>query len=266
MNLFDYTGYKSYLFDLIEANKMTRGFKSKIASFAGCQKTYISQVLNTHVHLTPEHGMALALAWNFDQTETEYWLNLINFERTSFPPLKKKIFEQLQSIKEDSADLSKRFKENLIQNSEQQLQYYSSYLYGGIHMLVGVDRFRTPKEISQKLKAPVDLVIEILSELLQMGLVKMENNEWQPTAHNIHLGKDSPMNLLNHQIWRSQAITDIQNKNSSSLHYSAVQTLDEKSFQEIKRLILETIEKQRKIVGAASENEVDCFVCDWFKL
>lgn len=132
-------------------------------------------------------------------------------------------------------------------------------------MAIGVPTLKSPQAIARKLNLPTEKVLEILSSLTQMGLAEKQRDEWNPTDINIHLSKDSAFNFLNHQNWRTRALFDV-GAESSGIHYSSVQTLDEKTFLKIKELILKMIEEKRKLIIDAPEQEIVCFTCDWFKL
>jgi hypothetical protein len=267
VSLFNYINYKDFLNSQIASNSDFKGYRTKLAEAAGCQKTYLSQVIKTNVHLTPEHGIGLAAYWRFDSLETNYWLNLIHWGRTSHFKLKRMIEEQLNSLKNERENLSKRFSEKPLEDYESQSIYYSSPVYGIVHMLVGVDSFQTPASISKRLNLPLEFTREILKELQQMGLVTFEKNLFIPTSKNIHLPKDSPLNYINHQNWRNRAMLDIQAKLSDGVHYSSVHTMTTKDFLKVKDILIEIIEAQRSFIKSSlKEEEVVCFTCDWFKI
>jgi uncharacterized protein (TIGR02147 family) len=172
----------------------------------------------------------------------------------------------LSAIQKDRADFAKRFKAASLQSLENQTQYYSSWVYGVIHMLVSLPPYQNPNSLARKLDIPISKVIDVLNNLEKMKLVEKRKNGWIAIDENIHLPRDSAMNSMNHQNWRQLAILDITKGASSSLHYSSVQTIDEKTFNEIKVLIMEMIDRQRKMIETSIEEEVACFVCDWFKI
>jgi len=266
MNIFDFNDYKDWLTNSITTNQETRGYQSKLAEAAGCQKTYLSQVLKTHVHLTPEHAMGLAIFWGFNESESDYWLELVHLGRTSFAPLKKKIQQRLDAIKRDREDLTKRFQKKTLDDQAAQAIYYSSWLYGALHMLVGLPEYRSIQSLAKRLNASNEVIIEKLDELEKLGLVLKKQNTYLPTEHDIHLSKNSTFNLMNHQNWRQRALIDAQDNKTDGVHYSAIQTLSRTDFLKVKEVILQCIDEQRKIIGPSQEEEVACFVCDWFRV
>lgn len=78
MILYNYQDYKSYLRDRCAERSSARGFQSLLAKAAGCQAPFISQMLRSHVHITPDHACGLAEFLGLDEVETEYFLNLLD--------------------------------------------------------------------------------------------------------------------------------------------------------------------------------------------
>jgi len=64
-NVFNHLDYKDFLKIQIEENHEAYGYKSRLAKAANCQKSFLSQVLNSHIHLTPEHAVGLCQFWKF---------------------------------------------------------------------------------------------------------------------------------------------------------------------------------------------------------
>ncbi|MFX6794117.1 hypothetical protein ABTH15_20060, partial [Acinetobacter baumannii] len=73
--------YKQFLLLQVAAHAGEYGYKSKLAVAAGCQKSFFSQVLNAHVHRTPEHALGLARFWKLNRLERDYFLELVNHAR-----------------------------------------------------------------------------------------------------------------------------------------------------------------------------------------
>src|SRR5436309_16129314 len=87
--LFTYTSYKAYLIDRIEQNKDLRGYQSQLARAAGCQRSFLSQVLNGKFDLSREHAAELSRFWGLDPLETEYFIGLVDLARAGSGHLRK---------------------------------------------------------------------------------------------------------------------------------------------------------------------------------
>src|ERR1700722_8117600 len=110
MNLFENTDYKDVLHTQIAANRDRRGYRSELAQAAGCQLSFLSQALHSHVHLTPDHAAGLATFWGFDHDERDYFLELVNLARAGSQVLKKILLKRLEEIKDRHENLARRYK------------------------------------------------------------------------------------------------------------------------------------------------------------
>ena len=266
MSLLNCSDYKDFIRWQIQGHLSVKGYRSKLADAAGCQKTYLSQILKSNAHLTPEHAIGLAAFWGFNSLETDYWLGLVNLGRTSHFQLKRKIEEQLAEIRRERENLAKRFHTTPLENYESQSLYYSSPFYGIIHMMVGLNDCRTVSAISRRLNIPTDLASVILNNLKDMSLVKSEGDVYFPTEKSLHLPKDSPLNYFNHKNWRDRGLLDVQSKYTEGIHYSSIHTMTKDDFLRAKETLIKMIEALRKTIQLSQEEDVVCFTCDWFTI
>jgi len=265
VNIINFIDYKEFLRSLVDERGVKRGFQSELAEAAGCQRAYLSQVLRSNVHLTPEHACNMAHFLGLDHFETEYFLTLVDLGRAGSPRLQQRHKTKLERIKLEAESFAKRLKESSLPSAEAQALYYSSWHWGAIHMLVGIPQMQMPKAIAKQLNLPIDHVMEILRGLKSMGLITMENDRWISTGSNLHVPKDSPLNGVNHQNWRSIAVQDSQNINSEGIHYTSAFTVSKQDYEKLKTMLLKFIDNQRSIIGPSACEELVCFTCDLFK-
>ena len=105
VNIYEYLDYKKFLTAKIKEGSKVRGFQTRMAKTAKCQKSYLSQVLRTKYHITTDQAFRLTQFFNFSALETDYFIELVNFARTDLAPLKERILVRLTSIKESSTNL-----------------------------------------------------------------------------------------------------------------------------------------------------------------
>jgi uncharacterized protein (TIGR02147 family) len=266
MDIFSLRDYKTVLREKIRENKGSVGYKGKLAEAAGCQRAYLSQVLGSHVHLTPDHAAGLALFWSLPPFERDYFLELVALERAATPNLKRLIESKLEQIRREQASVSGRIKRPKIESIQLQSHYYSSWHFSAIHILITVANFRTLKSISQRLNLTEDRTRAALMLLEQMGLAKRDGEKWLPVSFDLHLPAHSPLTAINHMNWRQRAIQDAQDERTDGVHFTAVMSLDEASFAQIKNQMLQQISKTREIAVQAPEEDLVCFTCDFFRV
>ena len=266
MEVFDFTEYKLFIEAQIKANSALWGYRTQLAAAAGCQKSFLSQVMISHVHLTPYHAIGLSEFWALNEGETDYFLALLEHARAGSPRLRARLEARMRVLKRDRKDMSKRSQADEIEERAMETLYHSSWYWAAIHILVSIPEYRTLNAIAERLELPVNLVSESLQHLERMGLVENKKGVWTITAKNIHLGINSPMRETNHAQWRQRALIDVQKKDADSVHYSAVFTMSRADAKRLAELVNEMILKSRDIVGPSPEEELYCLTSDFFKL
>jgi uncharacterized protein (TIGR02147 family) len=264
MHVFDFEDYQEFLKSDVKAKAGQRGYLTRLAEGAGCQKSYLSQVIKGHVNFTPEHAMRLALFWNLSEMESEYFIELVHLGRTSFQPLKNKIRARLNALQAQRKNLAKRLNESSFSEPEAQV-YYASWIPSALHVAVDLEKVRTADALAHLLGLPLEVVKTHMEFLVRLGLVNKKGQEWWPTGRNIHLPNSSSFNMMNHQNWRSRALVDSQKGDAGGIHYTSIQTLSFKDYETIQELVLEGIDHQRKIVGPSEPQTMACLCVDWFQ-
>ena len=266
MEIFEFDAYHPYLMAKIKQNSEKRGYLAKLAEAAGCQRSYLSLVIKGEVHLTPEHAFGLTQFWRLSESESDYFLDLVLLERSSSPALKGRLQKRLSQRRNDQFDLSKRFEESNLPNFEAESVYYSQWFVSAIHVCISIPKLRKDEAIAQKLKLPLHLVRETLSRLRGLNLIERINDDWRLTGQSLHLSRQSLFSPVNHRNWRDRAIVDAQDISRQHTHYTSVQSVGRSDFEKIQKLILNCVDRKRKIVAASPEEELAVFCCDWFKL
>ena len=265
-HLFNCRDYKEFLLDSIRDHSEKRGHQGQLATAAGCQPAYLSQVLRSHVHLTLEHACNLAHFFGFDELETSYFITLVDYGRAGSGRLQQRLKTQLEKLKKQSEDFAQRLKEPTLKEAKAHSLYYSAWYWGAIHILVSIPEFQTPAAIGQRLNLPVEQVLETLRGLKSMGLVKFKDGRWNFTGGNLHIPKDSPLNGVNHQNWRMRAIQDSHTPTTDAVHYSFTFAVSHNDFEKLKTMLLKFIDEQRKLITPSPCEELACFTYDLFRV
>lgn len=266
MTLFDFEDYRSVIKWQIKTNVSVRGYQTLLAKAAGCQRAFLSQALNSHVHLTPDHAAGLSKFCQFDELETDYFLELVSLERASSPSLKQVIERRIRVLRKQRLNLAERFRTNEPLPENVQALYYSSWHMAAIHVMLSIPEFSDINKISQRLHLPAPLVQSTIKTLEELKIVKKTGKGWIISNKHLYLPKTSPFTSANHINWRQRAIENIQSQDTEAIHYSVVSALSIADIEKFRELILKCIEDTRKIVEPSPEEEVICFTCDFFKV
>lgn len=266
MKIFTFRDYREYIRFKIEENRATRGYQSMLADAAGCQRSFLSQVLNSHVQLTPDHAAGMARHWGLSEDEGDYFLLLVQHARATSPHLKQRLEKKMRDLREAGEDLSHRLKDARQLVGQQEVAYYSAWYLSAVHTLLSIPEFRTEKAISQRLNLPLALVQSALGTLESLDLVQRRGAAWAVKRFDLHLGNRSLFAANYHCNWRQKAIIRIQEQHAEDIHYTGVHTLSRKDLERVKELIRECIERAREVIAPSPEEELICFSVDLFRV
>lgn len=265
-SIYSYIEYRLFLRDWLDQDHQPRGLLSKISEALSCQNSHVTRVLREEVHLTPDQAFLLCQFMKLTDSESHFFMKLVDYERASNINYRNDLKKQLSLLKQEQEDLSKRFKENEITQKENEMVFYSQWLWTAIHSLIAISQYQTEYALSKRLGVDEKTIKEYLEKLLKMGLAQKKNERWIHAGGSIHLSKDSPMVSVHHNNWRLRAVADSQDKNSSGLHYTVTQSLSVKDMDNMKALFLRTIDDYKKIAEPSVSEEVICFNLDFFEI
>jgi uncharacterized protein (TIGR02147 family) len=267
MNLFEFDDYKRLIEAKIKENAAHRAYRSLLAQKIGCQKSYFSQVMNSHIHLTPDHGALLAQFWGFSEGETAYFVDLILYARASSEALKRHVRARLNQARSSRESPSEQFAWPALKDEAAKSLYYSSWHWSAIHILVSVPGFKTASSVAEKLGLPLATVESALKWLEKVELVRRRREGgWNVTDQFLFLPNHSPMNEAHHLSWRARAMANLQSQDKESLHYSSVFTLSAEDFHKVKAMIVAYVDSLHKIISPSEPEELVCLGCDLFKV
>jgi uncharacterized protein (TIGR02147 family) len=264
-NLYSTDSYVQVIKSKISEKKEKWGLISEMAEACECQKSHFSRVLSGKVDLTLEQAVGLCEYFAFNEVETDYFLNLVQYARAGTKKLKQRIEKRIKHIRQEQEDLSKRLNKPSIGVEQKEIVYYSAWYWSAIHILVSIPEYQTIRAVAQKLSLTESFVTYCLETLEQYDLVGRHGSLWKTTSTPIHLSKKSSLIGLHHNNWRARAVLSAQNPQDDGIHYTVVQSVSQSDFGKIKQLLLDTVEEYMKTAGPSKEEELVCFCLDWFR-
>jgi uncharacterized protein (TIGR02147 family) len=267
-SIYEHTDYKAYLRALIKKSE-ERGFSTRLAEAAGCQKSYFSSSLSGKSHLLPEHIHGIANYLKLPSEEVDYFILILDYQRANGPTYRKFVLNKIHEKQNAWKDISNRLKRNSLvptQDDANVQNYYSHYLYAVLHIAVSIPQLQTTKSLSQYLALPENVIQNYLLQLEMMGLVQKSESKWSWKSGDLHLSKDSPWIQTHHNNWRLQAMTNATLRHPESLHFSSVQSLSRKDLEALRYQMLRWIEEYRNTTGPSDPEELICFNLDLFSL
>ncbi len=264
MDVFAFTDYKILIKKVISDNEQTRGYQSKLAAAAGCQKTYLSQVLHSEVQLTPDHAANLCGFWHLNEIESQYFLDLVNLQRSGSPELRRILQQRLDKLRQQGQQLTQNIQKPSLDKHEAQTRYYGVWYMAAIHVLASIPQFQSAPAIATHLRLTLPLVEHALAELSELSLVTFESGRWRATGRDLHLPNESLMTPIHHLSWRQRSLMRIQEGHSDGIHYTALHALSRHDARVLHSMIRDCIMQTRKVVAPSPEEVMVCFTCDYF--
>lgn len=267
-SIFEFSEYKQFLGE-VEASRASiqRGFRSRLAEAIGCQAPFITQVLNSSAHFSLEQAIRCARFVGLNAGEERFFLLMIQHSRAGNRELTQFFENEMQIMRDEYLDISKRVKVDVVLGEEAKTQYYSHWYYSAIHVLVTIPKFRDIDSIAQALGLTRLQIQNALLFLTTHGLVEEKNGTFVPGSTQLHLGKKSPHVFQHHQNWRLKTLDTLgSDAYEQNLHYSTVSSLSEKDAEKIRAMMLQVIEDYVEKVKPSKEETLYAFTLDFFKL
>jgi uncharacterized protein (TIGR02147 family) len=266
MNVFDYDDYRAYLKDFIALKDgKSRGYKSYLAEQIGCQRTFISQVLNGDAHFNIEHGDAIGRTFGLADEEIDFLLLLILYGRAGTVQLRGRLMNQMKSIREARSILKNRLKEKDTLSLKDKMEYYSSWLYGAIRVLLTIPQYQSREAVERYFKVPKTQINAVLDFLLSRNLIAEKAGQLLATEKYMHLGNDLKLVAKHHTNWRMRAIQSFDFEQKTDLHFSAVYSFSREDVEKLRDTWVQAIENMRKTVKNSKEECLYSICLDFFE-
>ncbi len=266
-SLFHYRDYRDFLTGQIGAMPNGgRGGRTALAKAINCQLPFVTHVLNGDNHLSLEQAEAAARFFSLNSNETEFFLLLVNYNRAGTLELKK----VLENLLEERAKKNKLLKNELkIQDTlsaEDQLKYYSNWIYVAVHMALTIPSLQSQEAISKHFSLSKSVVAEILDFLTSRGFASKQGIQYKPSRTVIHLEKAAPALLNHHANWRHKAVASLIQEKENDLHYSGVMSCSKKDFPKVRAAIAKALAESIEIVKPSSEEVLLGMCLDVFEI
>ena len=267
LDIYRFDSYKSYLQARLDGpDGLGKGGRSRLAEVIGCQTAFVSQVLKGPAHLSMEHGDAINHYFRHDDSESEYFLLLIQLARAGTPSLRSYLQRRLKKFIHTHQSLKHRLELPQGLPLERQVRYYSSWYYAAIHMATTVPELRTVDAIARRLGLNVSLVAKTVDFLVQASLIRRKGDRYEPVEETLHLGDDVDLVGRYHAQWRVRALTAIEQPMPDDLHYSAVFTLSQKDATKVREILVRALAESANVVKPSPAERMQAISVDWYAL
>lgn len=267
--IFEFNDYRSYLNSyLVKLPKNGYGEARKIASYLNVSSTFISQIFNGQKDLNLEQADVLADYLGLSSLERDFFILLIEKERSGTKKLKTYFENKILEAKKASLKLSARVQKNRTLTDEEKSVFYSSGLYSAIHLYTSTAKVgRSIDEIISRFELSRARANEIMRFLIDTGLCKEDQGCFYMTEVHTHVPQGSAHLLKHHSNWRVKAIQYSEDITPEELMYTANISVSKDDFSRLREEMVQFIKRFVDTVQKSEAEEIATFQMDflWIK-
>lgn len=265
MTIFDFSDYKQFVKQRLESMpRKGHGQYRKIAQFLSVNSVTISQIFHGDRDLSVEQACELRDFFGLSALEGQYFVYLVERERAGTQKLKKMISERLEDLCFKSEDLKQRLPQKMELSEEKRAIFYSKWQYSGVRLLSSIPGFQTVDSISQHFKLSRAEAARIIEFLLATGLCQESSGKISMGPSSTHLEATSPLISRHHTNWRLKAIEHLDQLSPQELCLSMPCSLSEKAMRQIRKELVDCIERITKLIDEAPSEQLACLNVDLF--
>lgn len=265
-SVFDHDHSFSYLSKRLSPPEGPRGAKARFAEHLRIKPAYLSQVLAKKVALSPEHADLANSYFNHSVEEADFFLLLVNRDRSGSQSLRRHYDRQVRSILQKRLEVTERLGRKGELSAVAQGVYYSSWIFAALHVATTIPALRTPQALRERFGLSAETVARTMKFLEENALVERRGDGFHPTQSWVRLARTSPLITPLHTNWRQAAIRNIPVQEDSDFHFSGIYTLDAKTAEVIREALLTSVREQVLKIETAPEREIFALGVDFFRL
>lgn len=266
MKIFDYLDYRDYLKSrLKEMPSRGHGQLAKIAAHLGVHPSLVTQIMRGQKDFHGEQALLIAEYLGMNEIETDYLLLLVDYSRAAHHKLKARLRKKLENIREHIGKAQNRVPAYRELPENEKAVFYSNWFYSAIRLSTDLAGMDNPDAIAQKFGLERKLVKEVVSFLLDSGLLLADGKKLKRGPQRTYLPPDSPFISRHHANWRLKAIENFTALTPAELAFTAPITLAEKDLGKCRKILLDAIEEITVLVDKSPAEKLACLNIDLFK-
>lgn len=267
ISIYDFNSYKAFLIAWIDQQPHKgHGAKSLLAKHTQCNPAYVTQVLSGNAQFSLEQIEKLKVFLNFDAEEFDFFVLLVERERSGTVTLNKYFTGKIDKILVDRKQIKNRVKNDGTVTKEAQTKYYSNWVNMAVHMALTIPKFQSVAIIANQLKITERAVKDSIDFLVKYEIITQTKTGYKMGVNRFHLAHDSDLISKHHNNWRLQAMKSLDQRLEEDLHYSSVVSISQDDFSKIRSDLLSAIEKAKEVVKKSPEETLVSFCVDFFKI
>ncbi len=265
--MYDNENYKDIFQKALKARPQNgRGQRAKLAQYLQCQPTYISHVLAGSLDFTLEHAEKTCRYLAFTEAETTYLLHLVGRDRAGTIGLKQFYQSKIDEIRSRENEVKQQVAISEQISNLDRAEYYKSWHYAAIHILVTIPKFGSVDDIAEALSLAPQIVANVVEFLVRAGLIKHNGKIFEATSTVVHLERHYPEINAHHNNLRLKAMDAISSPRDENLHFSTMLTCSHGDFAALKTKLLACIKDCAETIKASESEKLGAINIDLFSI
>lgn len=249
---------------LVEIQGRQRGFRTRLAEVAGCQPSYVSQVLAGTSSFSHEQLFGIATLLELDDIEWEFLRELAMLDRAGTEALRADCRRRLTKIKDSALGQTQKADREAapgLLNADTVLWYVGTWQTSAVLAAIVSPRFQTVPALAKCLGVPQERMTELVRNLVDRGLLKRSNKGHYssnlPTT--VYLGTEAAGQIFRSN-WLQHGLSRAQNGYRGGYQKGGVFRCSRQEFQAIRA----EVEKVHRSFFADSRDPNDAEVIGYF--
>lgn len=266
IKLYKYDDYKLYINDWVKNHPSNgRGKYLELSKVLRVHTTLISQIFKGDKQITLEQAFMLCDYLGFDHTEIDYFMLLVQKQRAGSHKLEDYYQQKVLNLQNELQDMKSRLSDKKILDENDKALFYSNWFYSAIRLSTSLENINSKEDISDFTGLQPKIVNQVVSFLLNVGLLKSVDEKLEMGPAITYLESKSPLIARHHANWRVKAMDKHPHLSSEEFCFTAPLTISEKDAPKVREILTQAIESISKIVKE-SENvdKLYCVNIDWF--
>lgn len=267
MSVFRYFDYKQYVNERIgNLPKQGHGEYRRMSQTLRVSTTLMSQVFRGDKQLSLEMAADLCDYLQLEDTEAQYFLLLVEYQKSSSTNLKEKLMRRIREEQKRAVPLTKKSEhsEERELTEEDKAIFYSSWVYSGIRNLCAIKDYQKAEDMAQRLGIPILQIQKILDYLTAHNLLLESEGRYSFGPASAQTAAKSPFMLKHHQNWRIQALQKMVYSDDQNLFFTGPMNMSKEAAQKIREELPAFISRIVKVAGTTEAEVVRCLNIDWF--
>lgn len=265
--VYDHTDYVHFLNARLKAMPQARGSQAALAKFLGVQSSFLSQVMSRRAHLSREQAIRVGEFFALPYDELRFFMLLVDAERAGSKTLENFYRCEMQALLREREEVQERIGVHEQLADEAQTVYYSSWVYGAVHILSALPGTQTVTAIAAHLRLPVEQITSVVAWLKKNELVVEDS-----TGHlsigkgRIHIGRHSRHVARHHANWRIKTLEALERSTPADLHYTAFFGMSKEAMVLIKEKLMSFLQDIEPVIAESKEEKGVVLLLDLFEL